>query len=431
MKTSPCRHIITIFIVAALPCLAGEAEVARPNVILCMTDDQGWGDVSYNEQGRLAGGKFKTVELDKMAAAGLRFDRFYSAAAVCSPTRGSCLTGRNPYRYGVTSPGRPLKLQEKTLAQALAAAGYRTGHFGKWHLNGISGPGRPITKDDPLNPGAFGFQYWFSVSNFFEQNWSFSRNGETVKTNGDGSDVIVEEALRWLDSGKGASEQPFFAVIWFGNPHTPHKPLASDLEAANGDPELGEIGGIDRAMGALRRGLQERGLAPDTMLWFCSDNGRPVANAPLKGGKGGVSEGGIRVPGICEWPARVKPGRTSVPAVTSDYYPTILAAAGISMPEDKPRPIDGINLLPLLEGKMTERPSAIGFLAGNTPAWVDNRYKLIGGRKGRELFDLSVDPGETNNIAGANPEIFARMNRELDAWLASVDASKEGRDYPK
>ena len=431
MKTSLFRRILILFTTAALPCLAAEAKEARPNVILCMTDDQGWGDVSYNEQGRLAGGKFKTIELDKMAASGLRFDRFYAAAAVCSPTRGSCLTGRNPYRYGVTSPGRPLKLPEKTLAQALAAAGYRTGHFGKWHLNGISGPGKPISKDDPLNPGAFGFQSWFSVSNYFEQNWTFSRNGETVETKGDGSDVIVAEALRWLDEGKGSAGAPFFAVIWFGNPHTPHKPLAADLEAVDGDPELAEIAGIDRAMGTLRKGLRERGLAENTMLWFCSDNGRPGANAPLRGGKGGVFEGGIRVPGICEWPARVKPGRTAVPAVTSDYYPTILAAVGISMPEDKPQPIDGINLLPLLEGKMTERPSPIGFLAGKTAAWTDNRYKLIGGQKGRELFDLTVDPAETSNIADANPEVLARMNKELDAWLASVNRSKEGADYQK
>jgi arylsulfatase A-like enzyme len=207
--------------------------------------------------------------------------------------------------------------------------------------------------------------------------------------------------------------------------------LATDLEAAHGDPELAEIAGIDRAMGTLRKGLRERGLAENTMLWFCSDNGRPGANAPLKGGKGGVFEGGIRVPGICEWPARVQPGRTAVPAVTSDYYPTILAAAGISMPEDKPQPIDGINLLPLLEGKMTERPSPIGFLAGKTAAWTDNRYKLIGGQKGRELFDLSVDPGESSNIVDANPEVVALMNKELDAWLASVNRSKEGADYQK
>lgn len=417
---------------ALLPGTAQAASESRPNFILCMTDDQGWGEVSYNEQGRLASGKFKTGELDRMAAAGLRFDRFYAAAPVCSPTRGSCLTGRHPYRYGVTSPGRPLKLEEKTIAQALSAFGYKTGHFGKWHLNGKSGPGKPVANDDPLNPGAFGFQTWFSVSNFFETDWTFSREGAPVPTQGDGSDVIVAETLKWLDSlGTKGSGQPFFAVIWFGNPHTPHKPLPGDAQAAGGDKELGEIAGVDRAMGTLRKGLRERGLAHNTMLWFNSDNGRPGNNLPLKGGKGGIDEGGIRVPGICEWPARVKPGRTSVPAVTSDFYPTILEAAGIPMPKDKPQPLDGISLIPLLDGKMSERPSPIGFMSGSVTALSDNRYKLVAGKEGKQLYALTADPGETHDLSAEKPEVVTRMSKVLDDWTASVRKSQAGADYLK
>ena len=151
----------------------------------------------------------------------------------------------------------------------------------------------------------------------------------------------------------------------------------------------------------------------------------------MKGKKGGVNEGGIRVPGICEWPARVKPGRTSVPAVTSDFYPTILAAAGISMPADKPQPIDGISLLDLLDGKMKERPVPIGFMAGGTSAWSDNRYKLMAGKDGKELYDLTDDPGESKNIATDKPGIVERMSKDLDAWIASVNRSKTGADYPK
>lgn len=419
-------------IAALVPGVIMGADQGRPNIILCMTDDQGWGDVSYNERGRLASGKFKTTELDKMAAAGLRFDRFYSAAPNCSPTRGSCLTGRHPFRYGVTSPGRPLKLEEKTVAQALGAAGYKTGHFGKWHLNGRSGPGKPVEKDDPLNPGAFGFQSWFSVSNFFESDWIFSRNGTPVPTQGDGSDVIVAEALKWLDSlGTKESGAPFFAVIWFGNPHTPHKPLPADEAAADGDKELAEIAGVDRAMGSLRKGLRDRGLAHNTMLWFNSDNGRPGNNQPLKGGKNGIDEGGIRVPGICEWPARVKPGRTSIPAVTSDFYPTILEAAGIPLPKDKPQPLDGISLLPLLDWKMLERPSPIGFMNGTATALSDNRYKLVTGKEGKQLYDLTEDLGEAHDLSAEKPEVVARMSRLLDDWIASVHKSREGADYRK
>ncbi len=405
---------------------------SRPNIILCMSDDQGWGDVSYNEKGRLAKASFKTPELDKMAANGLRFDRFYAAAPVCSPTRGSCLTGRHPFRYGVTLYGKPLKHEEKTIAQALGAAGYRTGHFGKWHLNGQSGAGKPIAANDPLSPGAFGFEMWFSVSNFFDTNPKFSRLGTTVETKGDGSDVVVAEALRWIDQIKKESpDKPFLAVIWFGSPHLPHKPLEADLKAAGGDPELGEIAGIDRAMGTLRKGLREQGIADNTMLWFNSDNGRPGDNSPLRGGKSDLYEGGIREPGICEWPARVKPGRTSVPVVTSDFYPTILEVAGVAMPKDKPQPMDGISLVPLLDGKITERPSPIGFMSGSDTALSDNRYKLVVTKNGKQLYDLTEDLGETKDLSALKPDIAATMSKKLDEWAASVHKSQTGADYRK
>jgi len=179
----------------------------------------------------------------------------------------------------------------------------------------------------------------------------------------------------------------------------------------------------------LRRGLRERGIAENTMLWFNSDNGSPKDNAPLKGGKGGIDEGGIRVPGICEWPARVKPGKTSIPVVTSDFYPTILEAAGIPMPKDKPLPIDGISLMPLFEGKMTERPSPIGFMSGATTALSDNQYKLVANGKEKHLYDLTEDLGETKDLAGEKPEVVAKMSKALEAWEASVNKSKTGGDY--
>jgi len=281
-----------------------------------------------------------------------------------------------------------------------------------------------------LNPGAFGFETWFSVSNFFDTNTTFSRNGEVVATQGDGSDVIVAETLKWLDSLKPReSGKPFLAVVWFGSPHVPHKPLQSDLKRAGANAELAEIAGVDRAMGALRKGLRDRGIAENTMLWFNSDNGRPKANSPLKGGKGGLDEGGIRVPGICEWPARVKPGKTSVPVVTSDFYPTIIDVAGIEMPNDKPLPLDGISLLPLLEGKMTERPSPIGFMSGATTALSDNRYKLMMNGKEKHLYDLIEDLGERKDLAAEKPEVVAQMSTVLEAWAASVNKSKKGGDY--
>jgi arylsulfatase A-like enzyme len=242
----------------------------------------------------------------------------------------------------------------------------------------------------------------------------------------------VAEALKWIDSlEKEKPGQPFLAVVWFGNPHTPCKPLPADSEAAGGDKRLGEIVGVDRAMGTLRKGLHARGLADNTMLWFNSDNGGPGDNSPLKGGKGNICEGGIRVPGICEWPARVKPGRTSVPAVTSDFYPTILEAAGLPVPNDKPQPLDGISLMPLLDGKMSERPVPIGFMSKSDTVLSDNRYKLFVTKEGKRLYDLVGDPGETKDLSAEKPDVVARMSKALDEWSASVRKSQNGADYLK
>ncbi len=412
----------------------------RPNFVLCMTDDQGWGDVSYN--GLTAA---KTPNLDEMAASGLRFNRFYAAAPVCSPTRGSFLTGRHPNRYGVFLYGYPLRPQEKTVAQALRAAGYATGHFGKWHLNGVSGPGKPIPADDPLHPGKFGFDEWLSVSNFFDLDPAMSRNGTAVELKGDGSDLIAEEAAGFF-ARSAAAKKPFLAVVWFGNPHTPHRALPADKEKAGGSDYLGEIVGIDRAMGRLRAELRRLGVAENTLVWFTSDNGAqgPGSTGGLRGKKGSVWEGGVRVPGIVEWPARIrKPATTDVPAVTSDIYPTIAEILGLARP-GWVEPIDGVSLVPLFDGRMAERPRPIGFwhvspkkggekgLArqDGQAAWTGNRYKLHRPAAGKvELYDLVADPAEKTDLAGSKPDVVAALQAELEAWQDSVLKSFRGEDY--
>ncbi|MCY4533905.1 MAG: sulfatase-like hydrolase/transferase, partial [Bryobacterales bacterium] len=165
----------------------------RPNFVLVMADDMGWGQTGYYNHPAL-----KTPELDAMAAAGLRFDRFYAGAPNCSPTRATVMTGRTNDRTGVEDHGFALRRQERTIARALDEAGYATGHFGKWHLNGLRGPGVPILAKDAHNPGVFGFDSWLSVTNFFERDPLMSRDGLFVQAQGDSSEVIVDEALQFM-----------------------------------------------------------------------------------------------------------------------------------------------------------------------------------------------------------------------------------------
>ena len=413
---------------------AGNAK--RPNVILCMTDDQGWGDVGYNGLTRI-----KTPNLDSMAAAGIRFNRFY-AQQTCSPARACLMTGRHQNRQGVFWPGQRLRVQETNLAQAMKRAGYATAHFGKWHLDGISGPGKVITNDDPLSPLKVGFDESFSVTNYFETDWTFGHNGIPVKTKGDGSEVIVAEALKYF-SKMVKEEKPFFTLIWFGSPHIPCRPLPKDLEAAGGSGYYGEIIAMDRSMGTLRAGLRKLGISDNTMLWFSSDNGGYVSNknpsehgtnGPLRGQKADIWEGGIRVPGIVEWPGKItKPVITEIPAGLVDIYPTLVDLLDIDVP-NQIKPIDGISLMPLLEGNMSKRPRPMGFVAArNGPAaWNDNIYKLISLKAGKwKLYDLTKDISESNDIASQHPEVVNRMKAELQEWQLSVANSFKGLDYPE
>lgn len=419
-----------------------EADQSRPNIILCMTDDQGWGDTGYNGLSNIG-----TPNMDAMAAGGLRFNRFYAQQS-CSPTRASVLTGRHPNRMGVFWPGMPLRKEELTIAAAVKQAGYATGHFGKWHLNGVAGPGKVIPDSDPLSPRHFGFDESFSVSNYFETDWIFGRNGVAEKATGDGSEVIVGEALTFIGNA-ARQKKPSFTVVWFGSPHAPHKPLPEDLRAAGGSGYYGEIVAVDRSIGKLRDGLRQLGVASNTMLWFSSDNGgwldpsKPDAhgtNRDLRGRKGDMWEGGIRVPGLIEWPARIKPAVTDIPAGTVDIFPTIVDLLQLKV--EHPVPLDGISLIPLMDGQMKSRPRAMGFwqFAGNQKsvtsasgpsAWNDNRFKLVKtGAAQWELYDVAAERSESTDVASQHLDVVRRMKTELENWQLSVIRSYKGEDYP-
>jgi arylsulfatase A-like enzyme len=263
----------------------------------------------------------------------------------------------------------------------------------------------------------------------------FVGEGEIVteNTSGDDSRVIMDRVIPFIRDAAG-SDTPFFAAVWF---HTPHSPVVGGdkYRAMYKDRPENEqhyyacITAMDEQVGRLRAELRKLGIADNTMLWFCSDNGparqgspRHVGTAgPLKGYKLSINEGGIRVPGLMVWPARVKKSaRVTAPCVTSDYFPTILDALGIPLPSD--RVYDGISLLPLIDGKVRTRSKPIGFLnkSAKEAVWMGQRYKLVGTGKGLSLYDIEQDPAEKRDLSEKRPEIAGRMAGELAQWKESV-----------
>lgn len=453
---------------------ADRPNIDRPNIILIMADDLGWGDPQcFNPDSPI-----QTPNLDAMAAAGMKLNRFYAAAPVCSPTRGSCVTGRHPFRYGVyyANVGH-MREAELTLPELLREHGYTTAHFGKWHLGTLTktikdanrGKKKPEHFSPPQNNGfdkcfsteskvptwdpmwkpskdasKTGWPYIEDLSTAVEYGTHYwNEDGQIVKDNlqGDDSTVIMDRVVPFIQQAS-EDKQPFFAVIWF---HTPHLPVVAGPKHAAMYNEYdsfkrnyyGCVTAMDEQIGRLRETLKTTGAAQNTMLWFCSDNGpegsarkNPGSAGPFRGRKRSLYEGGIRVPGIVEWPAKVKPGSTTdFPAVTSDYLPTILDVLNAELSDN--RPLDGISLLPMIEGRSQERQSPIGFLSKKKTSLITHRYKLYrhDEEKNWELFDLLADPSETKNLASQLPEKVEELAGILEQWRQSCDHSDQGLDY--
>ncbi len=444
-----------------------------PNVVLVMCDDLGYGDLKcFNPDSPI-----NTPHIDALAASGFRFTRFYSAGPVCSPTRGSCLTGRHPYRYGIYSANTGhMKPEEITLPELLKQRGYTTGHFGKWHLGTLTttvkdanrgGPrgakhfappsqhgygdsfvteSKVPTYDPMISPPKASKNAWDAIADksraesYGTRYWDHAGNVVADNLEGDDSRVIMDRAERFIE-GAVKQQTPFFAAIWF---HAPHLPVVAGPEhvAAYQQHDVytrnyyGCITALDEQVGRLRANLRELGVAENTMLWFCSDNGpegragkAPGSAGPLRGRKRSLYEGGVRVPGIVEWPGHVRPGSTDVAGVTSDYLPTVLDVLGVPYPSV--RPLDGVSLKDVILSGATDRGKAIGFQSAKQIAWHDGNHKLYSGDGGKswELYDLAADIGEQNDIADANEPLVRRLLKDVTAWQASCKASDAERDY--
>ena len=412
---------------------------AKPNVVLVMADDQGWGQMGYMNHPAL-----KTPHLDEMSENGLRLDRIYAGGPVCSPPRATVLTGRTHDRTGVFDHGYALRSQEKTLGQAMKRAGYATGHFGKWHLNGLRGPGAPIFKDDSHHPGACGFDEWLSVTNFFDRNPIMSRKGKIEEYSGDSSEIIVDEALKFIKANASANK-PFFTVIWYGTPHDPWTAAKADKKlftklSLKAQEHYGELVAMDRSIGMLRKGLREMGVAQNTLVWFMSDNGGlPRLDPPTTGGlrsfKGSMYEGGLRVPAIIEWPKGISEVRvTKHPAGAVDIFPTIAEVAGLEK-SDLLKPQDGMSLAKLFLKEPGPRQKPLPFRSRGRIAVVDNDYKMISfpdrGKTRYELYNLANDMSEQDNLVKKEPKIANQLRKKLKAIATSVTASVNGQDYPE
>ena len=357
--------------------------------------------------------------------------------------------------------------EEITLAEALKSQGYTTGHFGKWHLGTLTTKEKDSNRGGPggakhyCPPWENGFDVCFSTEAkvptwnpmkkpetdepYGTYYWRQDGTKATDNLDGDDSRVIMDRAIPFIrnaaDEGK-----PFLAVIWFHAPHAPvvAGPKYREMYSQYSEDEqhyYGCITALDEQMGRLRNELRELAVASNTMLWFCSDNGpegrdgkkgrsRGSAGA-FRGRKRSLFEGGVRVPGLLEWPGHIGSGQvTDIACCTSDYFPTILDALGFRM-KGQPEPIDGVSLLPLIEGKMTERPVPIGFESASQVSLTDNRYKIYSKNKGKSymLFDLIADPGETKDLAAEKPQILQSMTAILDRWRRSCKDSLAGQDY--
>lgn len=418
---------------SAAPALLS-AKTKRPNVLVILTDDQGYGDLSLHGNPVL-----KTPHMDRIGREGVQFTQFH-VSPVCSPTRSSFMTGRYNYRTRVvdTYIGRSLMDPgEVTVARMLGGAGYRTGIFGKWHLGDnyplratdhgfqeallLHGGGLAQPADAPGSKGYFDPILW--------------HNNQPVRTKGYCTDVITAAAIRFMEDNR---RHPFFTYVAVNAPHDPLlvedryvKPYRDAGVPENTAKVYGMLANLDENVGKLLDSLTNLGLERDTMVIFFTDNGPYGAryNAGMRGAKGTVYEGGIRVPCFLRWPGVVKPGSTTDRlAAHIDLTPTILDACGVRKPDSVK--FDGRSLLPLARGQNANWPDRTLFFQwhrGDEPqpfrdcAARNQRWKLV---NGKALYDLESDPAEAKDVAADHPDIVAGLRAAYETWFRDVSSTR-------
>ncbi|MBU1822490.1 MAG: arylsulfatase [Bacteroidetes bacterium] len=410
------------------------APPTRPNVLFILTDDQGWGDLSLHGNPIL-----QTPQLDSLARSGAMFDRFY-VSPLCAPTRASLLTGRYHLRTGTVSVSRSLEVMdagETTLAEIFKANGYATGCFGKWH-NGEHYPNTP-------NGQGFGEFLGFCaghLTNYFDS--ELSHNGQPVSTKGYITDVLTDAALNFMEKN---AEKPFFCYVPYNAPHTPHQVpevYFQKHKKAGLSDELASIYGmvenVDDNVGRLLRKLHDLGLDKNTIVVFATDNGPNGKryNGDMKGVKGHVDEGGVRVPFFISWPDRIKPQTVQSIAAHIDLLPSLVELCDFPKPDT--RPLDGKSFAKIVLGKEKDAQQGrtlftqVASLDKNlkpTPGAVRTpRYRWVWKGPEPELYDMKADPGQKNNLATTETALTQNFLTSYQRWFADVTEGLSLRERP-
>lgn len=394
------------------------------NVVFMMADDLGWNDVGYH------GSEIRTPQIDSIAQRGLQLNRYY-ATPLCSPTRAAFLTGRIPLRYGVD---RPIEMQgglpetELLLTDVLKAAGYETGVVGKWHLGLAHVKHHPNSRGFDTAYGHLGpaVDYWTHI---WDGGLDWHRNGSVLNEEGYTTELIGKEAERVISERD--KTKPLFLYVAF---NAPHGPLQAPAESESAYASIQNprrrtyaamVSEMDQAVGGILGALEREGLTDDTLIVWCSDNGGAVRlgadNSPLRGGKGGSFEGGIRVPATVWMPGSIEGGRTFTQMMTvADWFPTIATALGIDLEADSQ--LDGLDMWPALtKGDVVDRtePYVVGVF--DSVALIDGSWKYVeplprGGSGVAHLFRLDRDPEEREDLAEVEPERFETMREQLRSF---------------
>jgi arylsulfatase A-like enzyme len=446
--TTAMKHLLTLTL-CLLPMLGTlrAAEPAKPNILIIVSDDHGYADVGVQ-----GANDIPTPNLDSLAANGLRCTSGYVSSCMCSPSRAGLLTGRSQSRFGHEinwEPAQPinpndkrgLPLTEKTIADQLKAAGYRTGIVGKWHLG----------ESAPFHPNQRGFDEFFGFvgggHDYFCDSYTsepnpkrpkyahyvtpLERNGVPEKRTGYLTTVLGTEAAAFIHRHK---DQPWMLYASFNAPHTPLQATSELLERVKHIADerrrtyAAMVIGLDDAVGTILKQLRDDGLDARTLIFFLSDNGGPLTrngslNTPLRGEKGGMLEGGIRVPFFVQWKGTLPAGKTYDRPVSSlDILPTALALAGAK--SIATQPLDGVNLVPFLKGEKTGDPHEFLFWRMSARSiWAvrSGDHKLVMQRtRTPQLYDLATDIGETTDLAARLPEVRDRLRAAYDTWAASL-----------